>query len=97
MKKTHNDQGSLKTRYLTHRNFLAIALIAGGLATASTAQADLVFQMDFNDISALDGLTAMTITAWIRPDGLNPGGPLGSGRIVQKRMNVDGFELYDFP
>jgi hypothetical protein len=143
----HDEQGSLKKRSLLRRHFLAIALIAGGLATASTAQADLVFQMDFNDasgsaslvdrgttgetgafttrgasysttvapsntggfsgsfngtsgaadfgdISALDGLTTMTITAWIRPDGLNPGGSLGSGRIVHKRMNVDGFVFY---
>jgi len=147
MKKTHNAPSVSKTRSLPRRHFLAIALIAGGLATASTAQADLVFQMDFNDasgsaslvdrgttgeagafttggasysttvapsntggfsgsfngasgaadfgdISALDGLTTMTITAWIRPDGLNPGGPSGSGRIVHKRMNVDGFDLY---
>ena len=140
MKKTHNNKNSSRARSLLRRHFLAIALIAGGLATASTAQADLVFQMDFNDadgnqslvdrgttgtigsfsggstystdvapsnsggfsgsfdgasgaanfgdIAALDGLTQMTITAWIKSDDLN------TNRIVSKRSNPDGFDLY---
>ena len=141
MKKPHNAPSVSKTRSLTRQLFLAVALIAGGLATASTAQADLVFQMDFNDadgnqslvdrgttgptpgtfsggadysatvapsntggfsgsfdgssgavdfgdIAALDGLTTMTITAWIKSDDLN------TNRIVSKRNNPDGFDLY---
>jgi len=44
--------------------------------------------VDFGDIAALDGLTQMTITAWIKSDDLN------GNRIVNKRDNPDGFDLY---
>ena len=44
--------------------------------------------VDFGDIDALDGLTQMTITAWIKSDDLN------TNRIVSKRSNPDGFDLY---
>ena len=144
MKKTSHAPSVSKTRSLTRQLFLPLALIAGGLATASTAQAALVFQMDFNDadgnqslldrgttgvtgaftgnatystdvasvngggysgvfdgasgaanfgdINALDGLSTMTITAWINMDNA---GESGSGRIVQKRDgNTSGFETY---
>jgi hypothetical protein len=57
MKKTHNASSVSKTRSLTRQLFLPVALIAGGLATASTAQAALVFQMDFNDADGNQSLT----------------------------------------
>jgi hypothetical protein len=147
MKKTHNHKRSSRVRSLLRRHFLPVALIAGGLATASTAQAELVFQMDFNDadgnqsltdrgttgvagafngnatystdvasvngggysasfsgtdvdnanfgdIDALDGLSAFTMTAWVKSSTLNSGGPTGSARIVSKRDGDTGFELY---
>jgi len=47
---------------------------------------------NFGDINALDGLSTMTITAWIRMDSA---GESGSGRIVQKRSGItSGFETY---
>jgi hypothetical protein len=147
MKKTHNAPGVSKTRSLTRQLFLPVALIAGGLATASTAQAALLFQMDFNDadgnqsltdrgttgvtgafngtgtystdvasvngggysasfsgtnvdnanfgdINALDGLSAFTMTAWVKSSTANSGGPSGGARIVSKRNASTGFELY---
>jgi maltose 6'-phosphate phosphatase len=48
---------------------------------------------DFGDINTLDGLTNMTLTAWVRPSTLNPGGPIGSARILSKRSG-SGPELY---
>lgn len=45
---------------------------------------------DFGDINALDGLSTMTITAWIRMDSA---GQNGAGRIVNKRSS-NNFELY---
>jgi hypothetical protein len=45
---------------------------------------------DFGDIDALDGLTTMTITAWIR---MTSAGQNGGGRIVNKRSS-NGPELY---
>lgn len=147
MKKTSHAPSSSKTRSLTRQLFLPVALIAGGLATASTAQAALVFQMDFNDadgnqsltdrgttgvtgafnvnatystdvapvnsggysgsfsgttgdnanfgdIDALDGLGAITITAWVKSTDTTSGGPSGSARIVSKRDGTLGFDLY---
>ncbi len=47
---------------------------------------------NFGDINALDGLSAITITAWIRMDNA---GQSGAGRIVHKRSgNTSGFEAY---
>ncbi|NIL95869.1 MAG: PEP-CTERM sorting domain-containing protein [Planctomycetales bacterium] len=47
---------------------------------------------DFGDIDALDGLSTITITAWIRMD---TAGENGAGRIVHKRQgNTSGFETY---
>jgi hypothetical protein len=146
MKKTYHAPGVSKTRSLTRQLFLPVALIAGGLATASTAQAALVFQMDFNDvdgnqsltdrgttgvtgtmsggttystdvasvngggysasfdgvsgvanfgdINAVDGLSTITMTAWIKSSTSNVGGSSGSGRIVSKRASNNSFELY---
>ena len=45
---------------------------------------------DFGDIDALDGLTTMTITAWIKMDSA---GQNGGGRIVNKRAS-NNFDLY---
>ena len=48
--------------------------------------------VDFGDIDALDGLSTMTITAWIRMDSAGEG---GAGRIVRKRDGTtSGFETY---
>ena len=49
---------------------------------------------DFGDINALDGLTAMTITAWVKSTHTTLGGPSGSARIVSKRTGANGHDLY---
>ena len=50
--------------------------------------------VNFGDISALDGLSAFTMTAWVNSGTANSGGPSGSARIVSKRNGSTGFELY---
>ena len=48
--------------------------------------------VDFGDIDALDGLSTITITAWIRMDSA---GENSAGRIVRKRDgSTSGFETY---
>jgi maltose 6'-phosphate phosphatase len=59
---------------------------SGAFATGSDAA-------DFGDIDALDGLSAMTMTAWIKSSAVEVGGTVGSGRILAKRSG-SGFELY---
>ena len=59
---------------------------SGAFATGSDAA-------DFGDIDALDGLSAMTMTAWIKSSAVEAGGAVGSGRILAKRSG-SGFELY---
>ena len=48
--------------------------------------------VNFGDINALDGLSAFTMTAWVKSSDID--GPSGSARIVSKRTSTDGFELY---
>lgn len=53
--------------------------------------------VNFGDVEAVDGLTAFTITAWIRPDKKDAGGPSNSGRIVMDRpagAGPNGFDFY---
>ncbi len=50
--------------------------------------------VDFGDIDALDGLTDLTITAWVRSSTANSGSASSSSRIVWDRTGSTGFDLY---
>lgn len=70
-----------------------VASVNGGGYSASFSGTN-VDNANFGDINALDGLSAFTMTAWVKSSTVNSGGPSGSARIVSKRDASTGFELY---
>ncbi len=92
---------------LTDRGTTGVTGAFNGNATYSTDVASVnsggysasfsgtnVDNANFGDIFALDGLSAFTMTAWVKSSTANSGGPSGSARIVSKRDGGTGFELY---